>query len=776
MRRVYAILVAAFAISFAAALTACSTDELDQPTLTPNTSDNTNIIYRVTATLGDETRAQLLDGESIQWTERDSVYAYYIDAAGNYEKSVDGNNVTLREKAYAVSIGGENNTSAVFEFKEMPEGGKAWIAFGGNYHADANNSARKVEFNYNTEQYQEEPGKLNTYYLRMVSDPISPIDVPMLAEGETVVDLETSLKLAGSLVRYIIYSPTGKYGDESVKSVEFLSVDKVICGDDSAVAYNFADYWDTAEKGYKYWSRHDGVFNDECTIFWDATSKGMSTMLEKPASLAGVTDPYIAEDNSVYMVMPAVKVGGYHISVTTDKAVYTFSAPDKALQFKDNNLRNIMLNLEHSAAVRVDAEDAIGELRYRGDLNEAVLPIKHWGCTNKFAGYLGAETRLNGEENWTEHNNNGEDTKFYQPTFEARDVETGELVDWVSVYYENNSKNWRIDAQPQPVGGAVRKAEVTATYPSVDGYIISGAYNKISVIVQQEAYDPISTIGFFGGPENKSYNGKSHSAESLGYIVITVNGQYAEDWAGDSHNEDLLYASTQFTCYDYTTGVKGEPVDWITVDYGKDGEGNVNTTHWHANITENTAAEERKALVECVYTAPEGYRFEDGTSRHVLSCVVTQMAYDPNVVVSFWGGLGDYTTDAKEKVASTGWDTFVRGEAIDISYWVAMFDGQNATNWGDSMVQKLYGEAVFEYFDYTSGVKGEPVDWFQAHYDIDAEGSVKDTWWVANVRANETGAERKVLVVCTFPDMEGYRYDAASQTKSIVVTQKATID
>ena len=105
MKRIYnsMMLLAAVALSFGA-ITACSEDnvkEPEKPIETPeepeepekpeDPSTPVTVSYEVVATIGDDaTRAALLDGESLKWTETDQGTAWFVDAEGNASYALRG--------------------------------------------------------------------------------------------------------------------------------------------------------------------------------------------------------------------------------------------------------------------------------------------------------------------------------------------------------------------------------------------------------------------------------------------------------------------------------------------------------------------------------------------------------------------------------------------------------------------------------------------------------------------------------------------------------------
>ncbi len=730
-----------------AAFVACSTDDDvdNQPEPQPQPQPEQSGVV-ITASTGDIARASFNDGENIKWQEGDKVTAWFIDAEGNAAYA-------LREEAtIAAENLSEDALTVTLPYATIPVGGKAWLALGSNTGYDGC-SARKVEFNYNMAQTQAVAGEMNKEYIRLISE-------DAIAIEETGATYSSKMKIVGSILRFMPYSATGAYAAEKVKSVQLVSVDNVLAGASAAIAYNFADYHDT-ETGYMWHTTTANQFSDECVLFWDATSKTITTTLTAPLSLEGVTS---ADEpgTGIYMSVPPVSIGGYKYVVDTDVARYTFDASTTAVTFNDNAVKNVLLNLEHEQAVRMEFSSVKGDLQYTGDLNAASQLISYTGVTGKDGGYWYAQTRDTGAD-WV--NREGEaNAQFYTGvTFEIIDNATGEAADWVNVYYKTDgSTHWWMDVDAQAEGGAERSATVTATFPDVDGYVVTEACRTKSLTITQQAYTTINTLGFFGGIGDQVISGKGVDKLSLGYCVITVNDVYAESWADDKNNEQELYGNVVIECRD--GAANGPIVDWLTVEYGKDAEGKFNSTHLMATAPENNTGAERRALVCCTYYAPEGYEFAGGAKSAFKQFFVTQPAYSEFSTIEFWGGIG--AEFQHNETAQQDWG---------LSYWVIKVDGVNAADWnGDTHnEQALYGAATFKCYDYTNGVRGAEVDWVKVDYKKDDSGKVIDTWWLADIEENTTGAVRKAEVVCTFGDLEGYVYKDGQNVKTTIITQSA---
>lgn len=747
MKRIFKsmMFVAAFALSLGA-MNACSEDAPvvpDNPNPTPE-PEPTTVSYVVEAVIGDDaTRVALNDGESLKWLEGDNVVAWYMGADGSAS-------FTLREQQTIASIAEDGR--GIFNFASMPQGGKAWIAYGSNSGYDGC-SAKKVEFNYNAAQTQAAAGAINPEYVRMVS---GRIDVPVAEEGQSVIELKAQFEVVGTILRFLPYSATGAYAAEQIKSVELVSVDNPIAGGGAAIARNYADFWET-ENGYK-WLTEGADYADEAVIFWDATSKSIVTTLTTPLALEGLTSAS-EPGNGIYMAVPPVAVGGYKYVVTTDKAKYTFDASDTACKFEDNKLKNVLLDIEK--AERLDFDAVKGDLQYIGDLNAAMQKVAHSGVDNKDVGYWYAQTRDTGAD-WVTREG-AQNTQFYTGVkFECIDNATGEAAEWLTVSYRTDGNtHWFMTVEPNEAT-AERSATVTATFPDVDGYVVTEACRTKSVTVTQAGFTTSNILSFGGGVGDQVISGAGVDKLSLGWCVIAVNGSYAESWGDDKNNEQLLYSNVVIECRE--GAANGPIVDWLTVEYGKDAEGKHNSTHLLATAPENNTGVERKALVCCTYNAPEGYEFEGGAKSAFRQFFVTQPANSGVKTISFWGGIGaEFTHDAN---AQQDWG---------LSYWVINVDGATATDWGGDShnEQLLYGSAEFKCYDYTNGVRGAEIDWVKVDYKRDGNGRVIDTWWLADIEAN-TGAARACEVVCTFPECEGYAYEHGQRVKSTIIRQAGT--
>lgn len=731
MKKIFKMMMAV--VAGVAALTACTNEPEEGVTPTPEAQG-----FTVIASMDDATRATLIDGESIKWESNDNVTAWYIDNEGKY---------AYAQREDATATVSEDGYTASLNYTTIPVGSTLWLAYKSNTGYDGC-SARKVEFNYTNQQTQAAAGAMNKEYLRLVGEQTNVTE----AEGEYTAQMN----IVGTIMRYLIYSANGTRAGETVKKVTLVSSDKALAGGGSAIAYNFAEYHDT-EKGYKYWANDAGTeFSDECTVFWDATSKSITTTLTTPMALSA-TDA--ASTKGIYMAVPALSIGGYKYVVTTDLATYTFDASTTAVTFADNTLKNVKLDVERATSRVEISADNKGDLQYIGDLNAALQLIPHDGVTDKDGGYWYAQTRDTGA-GWT-NREGAENIQFYTGvTFECIDNATGEEADWLTVsYHTDGSTHWWITAQPNE-SEEQRSATVTATFPNVDGYLVTEDCKTKILTITQQGFTLINTLGFDGGVGDTVISGAGVDKQDLGWCVITVNTIKAESWADNKNNEQELYGNVVIECRD---GGAGAPiVDWLTVEYGKDAEGKFNSTHLLATASENTTGAERRALVCCTYNAPEGYEFAGGAKSYFRQFFVTQPVNSGVKEISFWGGINaEYTHNA---TAQQDWG---------LSYWVINVDGATAQDWnGDSHnEQQIYGSAEFKCYDYTNGVRGEEIDWVTVEYKRDGTGRVIDTWWLADIQEN-TGAARAAEIVCTWPEIEGYTYKDGQNVRTTIIRQE----
>ena len=571
---------------------------------------------------------------------------------------------------------------------------------------------------------QNEAGEMNSRYLFLHSG----TGLVNITASETP---EITMDIVGTIFRAIPY--TTKYNEESVLSVKMSSKTEMV----GTVAYD----------------RGAGTYRGVNDINWQK-SNSVTVNLGSAFSLEGVTSAETSK--GVYIAVAATPenapLNGYQYVIETDKATYTFDAMDVTLAVGENVVKNMPLNLD-KAQRYFDG----GLLRYVGALPEQVS-VPSTATSSKDVGYWYAETQSEGQSEWTKKVN-AENALYYSNVkFTAVDNATGEPVEWLRMVYGGNEGcHWMLDVDENT--GDARSATVIAAFADVKGYAVTDESKIKTITVNQAAYSAVKTLGFYGGVGDQTISGDGVNALSLGYCVITVNGTYAESWGDDKNNEQLLYGNVVIECRD---GAANAPIlDWITVGYGKDDAGKFNSTHLLVTASANSTGAQRRALVCCTYNAPEGYEFAGGAKSAFKQFFVTQSPAGGLKMIEFWGGIAaDYTHD---HTGANDWG---------LSYWVAQVDGSNATDWnGDSHnEQAIYGGAQFKCYDYTNGVRGAEVDWVTVEYK-QQNGKVIDTWWLADLQANTTGAVRKAEIVCTVPDLTGYAYKDGQNVRSTVIIQ-----
>lgn len=570
MKRAFRFFAAAIAATAAAA--SCQQENLE-----PEVQEQETVQVKVT--IGEQTKG-FTDLEGITWEVGDQIkYAGGVELTSQpltaEQISEDGYTASF---TFAASLNEVDRTGWFCSTKCHPS----------NYN--------EVEFtlgNGSGNIYtQEVAGEMNSRYLFLHSG----TGIVSIKKGETPV---VPMDIVGTIFRVIPY--TSKYNDETIESVK-LSSNTALVG---TVAYD----------------RGAGTYKGVNDVNWQKFPT-VEVSLGTPMSLNGVT----SADNSkgIYMAVAATKEGaelqGYKYTVKTDKATYVFDAMDKVLAVEENVVKNVTLNLD-KATTRMDASTVIGQLQYVGEL-KAEHSVSY--AAGKYGlSYWYAQVRDSADDEWEIRENKAGTAQFYNKVaFSAIDDATGSEADWCSVSYRENDTWWDVTVteNTQPT---TRSATVTATFVNVDGYALIDGMQTKTVKIIQDAYSENSVLTFFGGVGDQVLESAAHEKKDLGYCVIDVNGVHAEDWAGDSHNEYELYSNVEIVCRD--GAANGPVVDWVTVEYGKDDNGRFNSTHLYANVAENTGAE-RRALVCCTYTAPEGYQFSDGTTSHFKQFFITQKA------------------------------------------------------------------------------------------------------------------------------------------------------
>lgn len=566
MKKINLYLFAALSIALCAA--SCQKEN----ELTPSVK---NEKVSVIVSLGEQTKG-FTDTEGVTWEVGDQI------------KYAGGVNLTS-EPLTAEQISDGGHTAAFSFAASLIEADRTGWFYSTKCHPS---NDTEVEFTLGVDNgnvfTQDVAGEMNKRYLFLHSG-------TGLVSIQKDVTPTIKMDVAGTILRVLPYTAT--YNDETVLSVKFESNDKVV----GTVSYD----------------RGGGSYRSVNDINWKAYTF-VKANLGTAFSLSGVTSAETSK--GIYLPVAATKadapLNGYKYTVETDKATYTFDAMDKTMAVANNVVKNVYLNLDKGVR-----ETESGYLKYTGALTEIKIPST--GCTDQDAGYWKALVSTDGSS-WDDKLYS-ENAVFYSDVvFSYTDAITDVPVDWISVKYGGSDLcHWLVTAQENT--GEERKVKITATYSDVKGYVIQEESKTKVLTLTQSGAGSNKSLSFFGGIGDATIDATGVTNKSLGYCVIDVDGVHAEDWSGDSHNEDLLYGSVTITPYVFGTGVgAGATVaDWLTVGYGKDSEGNFNSTHILVNAEDNTGSE-RKALVYCEYIAPDGYEFDGGAKSVYKQFIITQ--------------------------------------------------------------------------------------------------------------------------------------------------------
>lgn len=492
------------ALAATAAMTACQQENLE-----PDVQEQEGVTVRVVASLSEETKASLSDNDYLKWEINDGVLARGYNSIGGLIQ-IDGGKI--------LSIDEESNT-AVYEFTGVPAGAKLWLGHNAN-----NPTAKKFEFaRFHNAFSQTDAGQINKENLMLVSEMVS---IP--ADSETTVELNTQMKIVGSIVRFLVYSSTGV--DEQLLSVKLEVADQNISGNNSGcLAYYF-----NTDGTYKYWAEdNENSLTDTPAIFWGKNFKYTQTMLDNPYSLNGVTEP--TAGSGVYLPVAPLSGVGYKYTVVTDKATYTFDAPESNYAFADNQLKNVLLNLDK--ATTKEEGVALKTITFFGGVGDTVIEAEE--CTKKFLNYCVITVDNIYAEDWANDSRN-EQALYGNVTITPYVFGTGvgegaTVADWLRVYYgtdENgkfNTTHIFLDAEAN--NGAERKALVYCEYKAPEGYQFADkstmTYKQFIITQKAKAVEIVADLTNSYGEVVPA----SGADITLGTLALTVDGETAADVA-----------------------------------------------------------------------------------------------------------------------------------------------------------------------------------------------------------------------------------------------------
>ena len=257
-------------------------------------------------------------------------------------------------------------------------------------------------------------------------------------------------ELVGNLLRFLIYSPTGKYANESVKSVKLFSS---------------AEWeWVVAAINYDYLAG-----NKKNNIYTQSPS--LTVTVTTPSTVTA-TNQDDTKGHGIYMSTLANSINNYTYVITTDVAVYVLPAVTRK-ELADGMVTNVFVNLENTGIVRHEGGEQLPVVRYVGGLPDEYYIKDAKSGTVGLSYYYAI---VDGKEQKDNHD------LFYGAN-SVRFAYTGEQgtpVDWISCKYRDNETWWDVTYAALPEGTESRTAFITATY-NVQGYIAAPVTKTVKV-------------------------------------------------------------------------------------------------------------------------------------------------------------------------------------------------------------------------------------------------------------------------------------------------------
>lgn len=390
-------------------------------------------------------KATFIDGEGMSWADTD--LSKFI--------MVEGTTINDGKISAAKAVTTDGDGVATFEFEQAPAEGTTVSFFympGGKTNA--------MEYTFEAAQKQDRPGRLNPENLLLKA-----VDVNV-----TESSAAPQMQLVGSLQRFLVYSPTGKYASEKIESIKLSS--------------NSADVKVVGLVGYNKLGqprKNQGADNTPAeteTLIWDQSTSATVTV-SSPAEI-GAKNREETLGKGIYLYLPAGELrDGYQCVITTDKYEYVLKATSTKT-IVGGTVSNFFVNLENSAIERREKGTVLQEVKYEGGMPDTVT-LKAAGETNFGIGYWFAKVDGVTRENREETNYDGR--PFYSEEnvkFSCTDENTREPVDWVSCRYRVNNTWWDVTYEANNTG-AERRAVVTATY-KIPGYIAIPPVKKVTLV------------------------------------------------------------------------------------------------------------------------------------------------------------------------------------------------------------------------------------------------------------------------------------------------------
>lgn len=390
-------------------------------------------------------KATFIDGEGMSWADTD--LSKFI--------MVEGTTINDGKVSAATAMSLDGDGKATFEFAQAPAEGTTVSFFympGGKTNA--------LEYTFEAAQKQDRAGRLNPENLCLKA-----VDVNV-----TESSASPQMQLVGSVQRFLVYSPTGKYASEKIEAIKLSS------NSDDVKVVGLIGYNKLGQP-----RKNQGADNTPAeteTLFWDQ-STSVTVTVANPVEIAA-TSREETLGKGIYLYVPAGELrDGYQCVITTDKYEYVLKATStKAIV--GGTVSNFFVNLENSAIERREKGTVLQEVKYRGALPE-IFNLDAAGNTKQGINWWCAT--IDGVD-WQ----NRQDTKydgrpFYSQEnvkFSCTDEKTGEPVDWVSCWYRTGDTWWDITYEANKTG-AERRAVVTATY-NIPGYIAIPSEKKVTLI------------------------------------------------------------------------------------------------------------------------------------------------------------------------------------------------------------------------------------------------------------------------------------------------------
>lgn len=443
-------------------------------------------------------RVAFADGEGVAWENGDHECFYRI--VKNLEGAV---------KASEIATADDGKT-ATFTFPAVDAGSEMWFM----YTPSINVAGAKLECTFPAQQTQSAAGRMDKTNIFLRSD--------MQTVGDEDV-ISPKMRLVGTLQRFLVYSATGTYADESIESVEMKAAENIA----GLIGYN------TAGEPINF----GGEAQDAETIYW-SESKTAKITVAAPSAVAA-TGREATLGHGIYLSVPPVTVSaGYTYTITTDKATYTLVGPS-AKTFNNGELVNIFVNLESSNVRRVELNAR--ELVYAGGLGDSytvasdanTYPLGWWAAN------------VDG----TTMENTAENAELYSNVEFSITDEAGNSVDWIKCGYRAGDTWWDAVCEAN-TSEEPRTAVITATFTAPNYNIVNPTK---TVRVTQGGYKAVADVEYkflawkneftVDAAERKHGDVSNMDNLKFGQIVVSINGVDSSD-VSTRYFKDIKFESS----------------------------------------------------------------------------------------------------------------------------------------------------------------------------------------------------------------------------------------